>query len=41
MALTSKIGKNKLTNPVTKVETTFEDLWKDQRCVIMFFRRWG
>ena len=41
MALTSKIAKNKLTNPVTQLETTFEDLWKDQRCVIMFFRRWG
>ena len=41
MSSISKIARNKLTNPVTEIETTFGDLWQDKRCVLIFFRRWG
>ena len=41
MSVTTKIAKHKLTNPVANTRTTFEELWKDQSCVIVFLRRWG
>jgi len=41
MSVVSKIKQNVLRNPKDDSTTTFEDLWKDQRCVIVFFRRWG
>jgi len=41
MGVISKLKENVLRNPQDDTQTTFEELWKDQRCVIVFFRRWG
>ena len=30
-----------LTEAVSKNKTTFQELWKDQTCVIIFLRRFG
>ena len=37
----SNIAKNTLLNPSDGSQTTFSELWKDNRCVFVFFRRWG
>jgi len=36
-----RIAQNTLKNPVDGSETTFKELWKNQRCVFVFLRRWG
>ena len=41
MSLISRIAQNSLKRPVDGTTVTFNEIWKDQRCVIVFFRRWG
>ena len=41
MSVIARITNNILKRPVYETETTFGELWKDDRCVIVFFRRWG
>ena len=33
--------QKKLINPLDGSETNFDTLWKDQKCVFIFFRRWN
>ena len=37
----ASIAEVEVTNAVTKDKTTFQELWKDQTCVIIFLRRFG
>ena len=37
----AKIADSEVTNAVTKEKTSFRELWKDQTCVVIFFRRFG
>ena len=37
----AQIADVELTDPVSKVTTTFKELWKEQTCVIIFLRRFG
>jgi len=39
--LFQKIAQNVLLKAPAGPETTFGELWKDHRCVIVFFRRFG
>jgi len=39
--LFQKIAQNILLKAPAGPETTFGELWKDHRCVIIFFRRFG
>merc|ERR1712142_451654 len=41
MSAFQKIAQNVLTKAPAGPETTFGELWKDHRCVIIFFRRFG
>ena len=35
-----RISKSRLINPLDGTETNFSTLWKEQKCVFIFFRRW-
>ena len=37
----ASIAGVELTHAVTKEKTTFQELWRDQTCVIIFLRRFG
>jgi len=41
MSAFQKIAQNVLLKAPAGPETTFSELWKDHRCVIVFFRRFG
>jgi len=41
MSAFQKIAQNALIKAPAGPETTFGELWKDHRCVIIFFRRFG
>jgi len=41
MSAFQKIAQNVLLKAPAGPETTFAELWKDHRCVIVFFRRFG
>ena len=41
MSIVASISNNVLKGPTDSTETTFSELWKKHRCVIIFFRRWG
>jgi len=40
-SLFKKIAQNVVLKAPSGPETTFNDIWKDQRSVIVFFRRFG
>ena len=35
-----RISKTRVISPLDGSETSFDTLWKDQKCVFIFFRRW-
>ena len=41
MSIVARISRNVLKGPKDCTETTFSELWKENICVIIFFRRWG
>lgn len=41
MSIIARIAQNSLKRPLDGSQTTFSELWKEHRCVFVFFRRWG
>jgi len=41
MSIASKIAGNIIKRAPSGPETTFGEIWKEQSCVVVFFRRFG